>query len=99
MKTRTLLPAMLTLVAALSASRPALAGSVPIGVTGFNQDVVGEDGATNDPTTHYANAVTATMDTGTLKTFYTWYESGLPGGAGGGLPTSGLVTSAADPSV
>jgi hypothetical protein len=51
----------------------------------------------NDPTTHYAAAVTATMDTGTAKMFYTWYESGLPGGTGGGLPAAGVFTSAADP--
>ena len=71
---------------------------MPIVVSGFNQDVVVEAGAVNDPTTHYAGAITATMDNGTAKTFNTWYESGLPGGAGGGLPAAGVFTSAADPS-
>src|SRR3974390_1163159 len=97
MKTRTSLPAFMTLLAALSGFRPAPAGSMPISVTGFNQDVVVAAGAINDPTTHYANAVTASMDTGTAKTFYTWYEAGLPGGTGGGLPASGTFVSAADP--
>jgi hypothetical protein len=99
MKTRMFLSAVLMLVPSIAGPAAIMAGSMPIGVTGFNQDVVVEAGAINDPTTHYANAVTATMDTGTLKTFFTWYESGLPGGAGGGLPGAGLITSAADPTV
>jgi len=97
MKARTFLTATLTLVATFLGSRPALAGYIPIAVTGFNQDMVVEAGAVNDPTTHYAGAVTATMDAGTAKTFNTWYENGLPGGAGGGLPSPGVFTSAADP--
>ena len=99
MKTRTFLPAMLLLLAPLSGSPSATAGSIPISVTGFNQDVIVEASAINDPTTHYANAVTASMDSGTLKTAYTWYEAGLPGGGAGGLPASGTIVSAADPSV
>jgi hypothetical protein len=87
----------IALLSTFLAAQPATAGSIPIVVSGFNQDVVVEAGAVNDPTTHYAAAVTATMDTGTAKTFYTWYEAGLPGGAGGGLPTAGVFTSAADP--
>ena len=38
------------------------------------------------------------MDTGTAKTFNTWYESGLPGGAGGGCPGGRRLHRAADPS-
>jgi hypothetical protein len=75
----------------------ASAGSIPIVVSGFNQDVVVEKGAVDDPTTHYTGAVTATMDTGTDRTFNTWYENGLPGGGSGGLPAAGVFTSAADP--
>ena len=74
------------------------AGYIPIAVSGFNQDVVVEKGAVNDPTTHFSAAVTATMDAGTAKIANTWYESGLPGGEGGGLPSAGVFTSAADPS-
>jgi len=98
MKTMTSLSASLALLAAISGLRPAQADYIPIAVSGFNQDVVVEAGAVNDPTAHYANAVTATMDGGTTKTGYTWYESGLPGGAGGGLPAAGVITSAVDPS-
>jgi hypothetical protein len=98
MKARTFLTAALALFAtAGTCPRPASAGYIPIVVSGFNQDVVVEAGAVNDPTTHFAGAITATMDTGTAKTFNTWYESGLPGGAGGGLPAAGVFTSAADP--
>jgi hypothetical protein len=89
--------AAIALCSACLASQVAGAGSIPIVISGFNQDVVVEAGAVNDSTTHYAGAVTATMDTGTAKTFYTWYEAGLPGGAGGGLPAAGVFTSAADP--
>ena len=100
MKARTFFTAALAFLGTMIAMdpRPASAGFMPIVVSGFNQDVVVEAGAVNDPTTHYAGAITATMDTGTAKTFNTWYESGLPGGAGGGLPGAGVFTSAADPS-
>src|SRR5687767_868096 len=54
-----------------------LAAAIPIPVTGFNQDIVVEAAAANDPTTHYLNNVTATMDGGTAKTGNTWYERGL----------------------
>jgi len=54
-----------------------------------------EAGAVDDSATHFANAVTATMDTGTTKTAYTWYEHDLPGG--GGLPAAGVVASVSDP--
>ena len=97
MKTRTSLMATLAILATTSGPWQAMAGFVPITVSGFNQDVVVEAGAVNDPTTHYANAVTASMDTGTMKTDFTWYESGLPGGAGGGLPAAGVFTSLSDP--
>ncbi len=97
MKTRTSLIAALAILVTTSGHWQTMAGFVPITVTGYNQDVVVEAGAVNDPTTHYANAVTASMDTGTTKTFFTWYESGLPGGTGGGLPVAGVFTSLADP--
>jgi len=97
MKTWTSLIATLAVFAATSGPGQAIAGFVPITVSGFNQDVVVEAGAVNDPATHFANTVTASMDTGTMKTFFTWYESGLPGGTGGGLPAAGLFTSLSDP--
>jgi hypothetical protein len=97
MKTRTSLIATLAILGTISGPWQAKAGFIPITVSGFNQDVVVEAGAVNDPTTHYANAVTASMDAGTAKTFYTWYETGLPGGTGGGLPAAGVFTSLADP--
>jgi hypothetical protein len=81
----------------LAGHRSILAGSIPIAVSGFNQDVVVEAGAVDDPTMHYTGAVTATMDTGTDRTFNTWYENGLPGGGSGGLPAAGVFTSAANP--
>jgi hypothetical protein len=81
----------------LNSRQTASGGSIPIVVSGFNQDVVVEAGAVDDPTTHFAGAVTATMDTGTDKTFNTFYENGLPGGGSGGLPAAGVFTSAADP--
>src|SRR4051794_6407704 len=100
MKARTFFIAALAFLGTLIAMepRPASAGFLPIVVSGFNQDVVVEAGAANVPTTHYAGAITATMDTGTARTFNTWYEGGLPGGEGGGLPAAGIFTSAADPS-
>jgi hypothetical protein len=99
MQARTHFAVALTLIGVLAAIDPvsATAGNIPIAVSGFNQDVVVEKGAVDDPTTHLAGAVTATMDTGTDKTFNTWYETGLPGGGSGGLPAAGVFTSAADP--
>ncbi len=97
MKTLTSLGATLTLLAAGFGPRLAQADTIPIAVSGLNQDMVVEAGAVNDPTSHYLNAVTATMDAGTAKTGFTWYESGLAGGTGGGLPASGVITSTADP--
>jgi hypothetical protein len=60
----------------------------PIAVSGFNQDVVVEAGAVNDPTNHYLGAVTSTLDGSTAKTGATFYEKGLPGTVGG-LPAGG----------
>jgi hypothetical protein len=97
MKARMLIPASFAFLAAFSGFVPAGAGSIPIAVSGFNQDMVVEAGAVNDPTTHYEAAVTATMDNGTVLRDNTWYEAGLPGGGSGGLPTGGLVTSLLDP--
>jgi len=84
-------------LAASFSPRRALGDYVPIAVSGFNQEMVVAAGSVNDPTSHYTNAVTATMDSGTAKTGYTWYESGLAGSGGGGLPAAGVITSAADP--
>jgi hypothetical protein len=62
--------------------------STPLAVSGFNQDVVVEAGATNDATNHYLGAVTSTLDGSTAKTGATFYEKGLPGTVGG-LPAGG----------
>jgi hypothetical protein len=66
--------------------------STPLAVTGFNQDIVVEAGATNDPTNHYLGAVTATLDGNTTnpKNGATFYERGLPG-TNGGLPAGGAT--------
>jgi hypothetical protein len=64
----------------------ALAVLVPLPVTGFNQDIVVEAAAVNNPTTHYATNITASMDDGLAKTGDTWYEIGLNTAA----PTTGL---------
>jgi hypothetical protein len=84
MRSIALVPA--TLVMAAAAAPPAGAAGVPLTISGFNQDIVVEAGAVNDPTTHYANNVTATMDDGAAKTGNTWYERGLNTAA----PTTGL---------
>lgn len=64
--------------------------ATPLAVTGFNQDIVVEAGATNDATNHYLGAVTATLDGNTAnpKNGATFYERGLPG-TNGGLPVGG----------
>jgi hypothetical protein len=67
---------------------PVLRKVTPISVSGFNQDVVVEAGAVNDPTNHYLGAITSTLDGSTAKTGATFYEKGLPGTVGG-LPTGG----------
>jgi hypothetical protein len=97
MKAWKLSAAVLAILAAFSGLTPSRAGSVPIAVSGFTQDMVVEAGATNDPTTHFENAVTATMDQGTVLRDNTWYEAGLPGGGSGGLPVGGSFTSLFDP--
>jgi hypothetical protein len=71
---------------ALSAAPLARAVLVPLPVTGFNQDIVVEATAVNNPTTHYATNITASMDDGLAKTGDTWYELGLNTTA----PTTGL---------
>src|SRR3954453_23398840 len=98
MRARMSLASVLVFVCTLTTTshQSAFAGFMPIVVSGFNQDGVVEKGAVNDPTTHFAAAVTATMDAGTAKIGNTWYESGLSGGEGGGLPSAGVFTSAAD---
>jgi hypothetical protein len=82
-RTRRFLPAAFTLFI----SPAAFAVGIPIPVTGFNQDIVVEGAAINDPTTHYSNNVTATMDSGIVKTGNTWYQTGLNLTA----PTTGLL--------
>jgi hypothetical protein len=62
----------------------------PIAVSGFNQDVVVEAGAVNDPTNHYKGAVTSTLDGSTNKSGATFYEKGLAGTIGG-LPHGGTT--------
>lgn len=95
MKARTLIVSVAFLSSVLTFHR-SHAGSVPIAVSGFNQDMIVEAGATNDPATHYKGYVTATMDQGAALRDNTWYENGMAG-SGGGLPTGGLVTSVSDP--
>jgi len=92
-----LFPAALVSMAIVFGLPCAEAGSTPIGVSGFNQDMVVEASAADDATTHYTGAVTATMDQGTVLRDYTWYEAGLAGGGAGGLPPGGLFTSLAHP--
>jgi hypothetical protein len=73
---------------------------VPLPVSGFNQDIVVEAGATNDPTTHYLNNVTATMDNGTGKAGNTWYERGLnPAAPATGLPMNVVQAAQDDPTL
>jgi hypothetical protein len=98
MKARTFFHALLATLAAAMGITTVEAGSIPIAISGFNQDMVVEAGAVNDPVTHYEGAVTATMDAGIAKKDNTWYEQGLAGSGGGGLPTGGLFTSLSDPS-
>ena len=70
---------------------------IPLAPSSFNQDMVVEATAVNDPTAHYSNAVTASMDGGVAKTGNTWYERGLNTAAPTtGLPNPGVVTSLAD---
>jgi hypothetical protein len=94
--------AVLTVVGAvLLAPLAAEAALIPLQVTGFNQDIIVEVGAVNDPTTHYQTAVTATMDNGTARTGNAWYERGFNAAAPTtGLPSGGVVTaSEADPTL
>src|SRR5439155_355262 len=88
-----------TLAASVLGASAARAAYVPIALTpgSFNQGMVVEATAVNDPTAHYNNAVTASMDGGTTKSGNTWYETGLNTAAPTtGLPHPGVVTSAAD---
>lgn len=84
------LKSRIRLIAAVAAlilpAASARAVSIPIPVTGFNQDIVVEATATNDATTHYSTNITASMDDGLAKTGDTWYELGLNVAA----PTTGL---------
>jgi hypothetical protein len=91
--------AVLTFLLAALESSTARAAYVPIPLTPgtFNQDMVVEATAVNDPTAHYGSAVTASMDGGTTKSGNTWYQIGLNTAAPTtGLPGPGVVTSAAD---
>ena len=66
----------------------AWAAAPPIVLTpgSYNQDGVVEAGAVDDPTTHFSNFITATMDGGTAKNGGVWYQQGLNSAA----PTTGL---------
>jgi hypothetical protein len=80
-----------------TATTPVVRTVKPLAVSGYNQDIVVEAGATNDATNHYLGAVTSTLDGGTAKTGATFYEKGLPG-TNGGLPAGGgSFVSADDP--
>lgn len=66
---------------------------LPVATTGYNQDVIyglNEPGA--------LNGSTAALD-GTLTSNYVFYQAGVPGNNGGGLPTTGSFTSLANPNV
>jgi len=81
------------------ATRSARAAYVPVPLTpaSFNQDMVVEATAVNDPTAHYNNAITASMDGGVAKTGNTWYQIGTNTAAPTtGLPGPGPVTSLAN---
>ncbi|HEY7120355.1 MAG TPA: hypothetical protein VH475_27450 [Tepidisphaeraceae bacterium] len=86
-------------VAAFPWSAGAQPAMVPVPLTpaSFNQDAVVELGAVNDPTTHFSNSVTASMDGGISKDGATWYQQGLNTAAPTtGLP-GGVVVSTANP--
>jgi hypothetical protein len=94
--------AVLTLAGAvLLAPLATEAALIPIQVTGFNQDVIVETGAVDDPTTHYQSAITASMDNGVTRTGNAWYERGFNTAAPTtGLPNGGVVTvSESDPTL
>jgi hypothetical protein len=78
----------------------AQAAQIPIPLTPatFNQDVVVEVGAVDDPTTHYTNSVTATYDAGTARTGNSFYGVGQNAASPTtGFPAAGFFVSAADP--
>ena len=90
---------VVTLAAPALWASAARAAYVPIPLTpgSFNHDFVVEATAVDDPTAHYGNAITASMDGGIAKTGNTWYERGKNAAAATtGLPNPGVVTSAAD---
>jgi hypothetical protein len=77
----------------------ALAAQIPIPLTptSYNQDVVVEIGAVDDPTTHYTNSVTATFDGGTARTGNSLYERGQNAAAPTTGVPSGTIVSEQDP--
>lgn len=86
------------LVAALNGP-VARAAYVPIPLTpgSFSHDFVVEATAVDDATTHYGNAITASMDGGAAKTGNSWYQLGKnTAAATTGLPGPGAVVSLAD---
>ena len=84
------------LVFCVSSARAAYV-PIPLAPDSFNHDLVVEAAAVDDPTTHYAGAVTATMDGGAAKTGNTWYEQSRNAAAPTtGLPHPGAVVSLAD---
>lgn len=81
-------------IVTLGLATAANANQIPIALTGgsFSNDVVVENTAPN-----FAGAVNGTMDGGAGSTNGdTWYQIGLGGNAGTGLPTGTTFTSAAD---
>src|SRR5262249_19012229 len=73
----------------------ALSGSTggnfnPISITGYNRDIVIE--ATAGKTGVLATSTTASMDSGTANTQFTWYEKGyIPTVPTSGLPAAGSI--------
>ncbi|HZV34033.1 MAG TPA: glycoside hydrolase family 76 protein, partial [Verrucomicrobiae bacterium] len=61
----------------------------PLPVTGYNEDIIVEAGATKPSA---LSVTTATMDSGTANSGNTWYESGyVPGSPASGLPNAGIA--------
>lgn len=88
-------------LAGLLGVRVSSAAITPLNATGWNQDMVVEASATNDPTMHFKTNVTATLDAGTVfaagSGADTWYEQGLNTNHALGLPAGAGTVTARDP--